>query len=120
VGFFKVINTTRGSTLASRIHHATRFWDRARGLVGRSALEPEEGLLIKPCSWIHTFGMRFPIDVLYLNGDNRILSLNSIFPNRFGRPVRGATAVLELALGGIARSGTQVGDQLEIRQWLKG
>ena len=84
--------------------------------MGRSSLEEGEGLLIEPCTWIHTFGMAFPIDVIYLDGEGAVIhSCHSLRPNRLGPFVRRAHSVLELPAGTIVGSGTKVGDQLEER-----
>lgn len=82
--------------------------------MGRSSLEEGEGLLIEPCTWIQTFGMAFPIDVLYLDDEGTVArTCCSLRPNRLGPFVRRAHSVLELPAGTIVRSGTKVGDRLE-------
>lgn len=74
-----------------------------------------EGLLIEPCNWIHTWGMGFPIDVLYLNRRGEVMeTCPSLRPNRLGPRVPSAHSVLELPPGTIARSRTEIGDRLEI------
>lgn len=84
--------------------------------MGRSSLKEGEGLLIEPCAWIHTFGMAFPIDILYLDGEGTVAhACYSLRPNRLGPFVRRAQVVLELPAGTIVRSGTMIGDRLEER-----
>ncbi|MCJ7667928.1 MAG: DUF192 domain-containing protein [Anaerolineae bacterium] len=84
--------------------------------MGRSSLEEGEGLLIEPCAWIHTFGMAFLIDVLYLDDEGEVAHVCcSLRPNRLGPLIRRAHSVLELPAGTIARSGTKIGDRLEER-----
>jgi len=75
------------------------MWARMRGLLGRTSLEPDEGFFIPACSSIHTWGMRFPIDVVFLDAQMRVWRVVSGL-----RPWRlawcpGAKAVLELAAG---------------------
>jgi uncharacterized protein len=83
-----------------------------RGLLGRKALEPGEGLLIRPAPSIHTFFMRFPIDVMFLSRDGEVLKIaEQVGPWRM-RSCRGALAVLELTAGDAARRGIAVGDQI--------
>lgn len=81
-----------------------------------SELPPDAGLLIDPCSSIHMFFMRFAIDVLYVDRDDRIVrAQRAIKPWRVG-PVftRGAKYVIELPVGTIERTASDVGDQLTI------
>lgn len=80
---------------------AQGWWGRARGLLGRAELPAGHGLLINPCSAIHTLGMRFPIDVVFLNAQGRVVSLHrAVPPNRpLIRGGRGAVAALELPAG---------------------
>jgi len=82
---------------------------RMRGLLGRSGLAHEEGILLRPASSVHTWFMRFPIDVVFLDRD---LSVLRVVP-RLG-PWRRAAAVLELAAGESERRGIEVGQQLRL------
>ena len=89
---------------------------RTRGLIGHEPLSPGQGMLIRPCRWIHTFGMSFPIDVLYVNKRWRIVAVSeNLRPGRIDRPVPQAWFVVELAAGAIRQAGLQVGDHLEIQ-----
>lgn len=109
----KVYNEDRDIELVSRGEIADSFWSRGRGLMGRSTFEPGEGLLIEPCNSIHCFFMRVPIDVLYLDKENRVLDFDlELRPWRVGKPRWSAAKVLELPAGTIARSATRVGDRL--------
>jgi hypothetical protein len=91
--------------MSMRIHVARSFLQRARGLLGRSAIDADEALLIHPCASIHTFGMRFAIDVVFIDPRGRVLALHeALRPWRVAR-CRGAAAVLELAPGAARRAG---------------
>src|SRR5450756_3168182 len=80
---------------ASSGRRATSFWDRSRGLLGRKGLEPGGGLLIDPCSGIHTFFMAFPIDAIFVDKEGTIVHLvKEIAPQRMSRYVFKARAVL--------------------------
>jgi len=83
-----------------------------RGLLGRSELPPDEGILLRPAGSVHTFFMRFPIDVVFLDGDHVVVGIEqSLAPwKTAGR--RGAKAVVELAAGECERRGLQVGDRV--------
>ncbi len=73
--------------------------ERARGLLGRLELEPNEGLLLERSRSVHTFGMRFPIDAVLLDRDERVIEVVRLPPNRVLFPRRRVRAVLEVAEG---------------------
>lgn len=80
------------------------FWERLLGLMGRGSLGQDECLLIRSCGSIHTFFMRFPIDVAFLDGDGHVLSIREgLRPWRVAGPVRGARAVIEFPDGCLNR-----------------
>ena len=86
-----------------------------KGLLGRNFLDDGEGLLIRPCKGIHTFGMKFPIDAIFLDRDKRVVAAISNFkPNRMTRTYLRASSVIELPAGTIDKTATLPGDQLEI------
>ncbi len=104
------INITKGVAIASELEVATSFAARSQGLLGRSGLKPDTGLLIDPCSSIHMWFMRFPIDVIFLDKKNRVVGLNrNVKPWGMAWSWRGVKT-LELPVGTIASTGTQVGD----------
>lgn len=106
-------NVTRKTILVERVRRTRHTGDRLLGLMGRGRLEVGEGLWITPCRAIHTFGMRFPIDAIYLDGDLRVVGVQEgVRPFRLGSFFRAARSVLETAPGSVAASGTEVGDQL--------
>jgi uncharacterized membrane protein (UPF0127 family) len=86
---------------------------RRRGLLGRDGVEG--ALLLRPARSVHTFGMRFPIDVAHVDDELRIVHLCTMRPNRLGRPVWRARAVIETEAGAFAGWGLGVGDALELR-----
>lgn len=107
-----------GREVARRVMIARGFWGRFRGLMGRrpDALPHGSALVIDPCSSIHMFFMRFPIDVLYLDQENRVVrAQKDLRPWRIG-PLytRGACYVVELPAGTIERVGVCVGDEIII------
>ncbi|MQY13448.1 hypothetical protein SRB5_35960 [Streptomyces sp. RB5] len=97
-----VLRTEHGDRLELRI--ATAFRTRSRGLLGLDA-PPPGALLLTPASGIHTFGMRFPLDVAYLSRDLRVLAVHTVAPNRLGRPRLRARHVLEAGAGTFAPLG---------------
>jgi uncharacterized membrane protein (UPF0127 family) len=113
----RVTNTTRGTALAERCGEARSFFARGRGLMGHPGLAPGEGLLIDPCSSVHSFFMRFPIDVVFADKAHKVVGLTAAMPPN--RPYAGAWRaryVVELPAGTIAASGTQVGDLLALER----
>ena len=112
-GRFVVKNRTRDVTLAEFVRLADSPSSRRIGLLQRDKLEPGEGLWIYPTQAIHTFGMRFPIDVAFLDRRLRIKRIyGNLMPCRLTSLIWGARSVLELEAGCLAASGTLVGDEL--------
>ncbi len=111
----RVTNHNRSSTLAETCELARTFWKRGLGLMGRTQLAPGNGLIIYPEWSIHTFFMRFPIDVLFLDDTDHVVGLREAMPpNRPYAGIWGAKYVIELPAGVIATTHTQVGDQLTL------
>ena len=111
-----VRNLTRGRIIGDAVRVAERFFPRMRGLLRTDGLAEGEGLWIHPCSSIHSFGMRFEFDALFLDGDNKVEGLYRRFrKNRISRIFWKARGVLELPAGTIERTGTEVGDEVELR-----
>lgn len=86
---------------------------RRRGLLGRDHLEG--ALVLRPCRWIHTLGMRFPIDVAFLDDDGMVVKTMQMHQHRIGVPVWRASLVIEAEAGAFARWGLRVGDVVAIR-----
>jgi protein-S-isoprenylcysteine O-methyltransferase Ste14/uncharacterized membrane protein (UPF0127 family) len=107
--------TAGGQLLADRLRPAHTHWSRLRGLLGTKRLEPGEGLWIKPSNQIHMFGMRYALDLVFLDDAGRVLRLvHALAPNRISPQVVGATSVLELPAGTLERTTLAEGDLVEI------
>jgi uncharacterized membrane protein (UPF0127 family) len=93
-----------------------RTWSsRLIGLLGRRGLEPGEALILPRCRSIHTFGMRFVFDAIFVDRAWRVVALRpDLSPWRLVLPVWGAWGVIEAARGTVARAGLRVGDQLRV------
>ena|SRR5688572_12873741 len=103
-----------GRIVAASVRRATTLWARLRGLIGRPR-PPGEALLLEPAKQIHTWGMRYPIDVLFCDRRRRVVRvLRSVSPRRMTPFVPSARCVLELEAG--AARGVVEGDELLIRQ----
>jgi uncharacterized protein len=111
----QIVNQTRDRVLAEQAELARSFWARGRGLMGRTSLPESYALIIYPESSIHTFFMRIPIDVLFVDRNNRVVKLREAMPP--SRPFAGVAPwhgryVIEMPAGVIRATGTAVGDQL--------
>ena len=110
-----VINVTKKTWLATKVRKADSFLTRLVGLLKRTQLGPEEALWLIPSKGIHTIGMKFPIDVVFLNRANKVLGIVSeMMPYRISSVRLRSYSVLELPKGTLKKSRTEVGDELEI------
>jgi uncharacterized protein len=109
----RVSNLTRQTELAHCVDVADRGAKRRKGLLGREMLAVGEGLWIVPCEAVHTFGMRFPIDLVYLDRDKRVKKIRSDVRSWRISSCLSAHSVLELASGSIQKTRTKPGDLLE-------
>jgi uncharacterized membrane protein (UPF0127 family) len=113
--FVSVHNKTRNSALSSRVRVADTTWARLVGLLGQSSLEQDSGLWITPSNSIHTFGMRFAFDVVFINRSCHVVGLRAgIRPYRITLPNFKAWSVFELPANTISRTRTAIGDELHI------
>jgi uncharacterized membrane protein (UPF0127 family) len=111
----RILNKTRGTVLGERIGVADSSLSRMVGLLGKSGLAPATGLLIMPSQAVHSIGMRFPIDVLFMDRNWRVIHIQpSMRPYRISGLHWRARCVLELPVGAIAETCTLVGDVLQI------
>ena len=109
----KRINATRNTVLAESILIADTPIKRIIGLIGRKEFNPGQALVIRPCKAIHTFFMRFAIDVIFIDRDKRVVkALPHFRPYRLSRMYFRAYAVIELPVGTIESSLTHEGDTL--------
>ena len=113
----RVANQTKGRVLADRADIADTSAKRRTGLLKHSSLEPGEGLWIAPCEGVHTFGMKFPIDVVFLSRKKQVLKTRpAMVKRRIAFSLR-AYSVLELPAGTLVETGTVAGDQLEFEKY---
>lgn len=109
-----MLNRKDGIVVADRIGCAETSITRLVGLLGRKSLAAGEGIWIRPSSGVHTFGMRFAIDVVGLDRDMRVVKLWSwVKPHRVTSVSTGIRSVLELAAGEIAIRSIKLGDVLK-------
>jgi uncharacterized protein len=111
-------NVTRQTFLATQLRVADTHYQRLLGLLGTSpsAFQDGAGLWIVPCHGVHTIAMRYPIDVLYLDEENRVIRIvDSVRPWRMTPVIVESATVIELPAHTAWNTGTKVGDGIEIK-----
>lgn len=110
-----IYHSLTGDCLAGRVRLANTALARLRGLLGRRRLESDEALWLRPCNGIHTIGMLFAIDAIFLDQELRIVRLiENLRPFRVTTPHLRARSVLEMAAHSVARFQLRTGDQLRV------
>lgn len=110
-----VINASKHTWLATTVRKADSFMTRLIGLLKRNALGPEEALWLIPSKGIHTIGMKFPIDVIFLDKNSVVLeAISGLAPYRITAVRLRGHSILELPKGTVQKSRTEIGDQLDI------
>ncbi len=118
-GILRAINRTRSVVLCARLEAAGGVAGKGRWLLGRDSLDDDAGMLfeagrLEPFMWMHMFFMRFPIDIVFFDGQNRVIRISHDLRQwRVSALVWGARQALELAAGAARRSGTEIGDLIE-------
>ena len=109
----RVVNTRLGRELGARIRMADGWLARLRGMWGRPEPRSGEGLFLTPCSSVHMYWMRFPLDVAFLDRSGRVVAVYpELAPGSRTKWHRNAAHALELPGGALEQSGTTVGDVL--------
>lgn len=111
-----VSNISKMNVLCHECKVADSYFTRLKGLLGKSQIAPDAGLLIKPCRSVHTIGMKFVIDVIFLAVDGKVVGLvEEMGPRRLSPHCKEARMVLEVKAGKIRESGVEIGDQLSFQ-----
>lgn len=109
----RVRNGSTGEEIADHVEIASTPLSRMKGLLGKNSLPRGEGLLITSCRSVHTFGMKFPIDIIFLSRENRVVAVRkNTPPNRLTRIHLSASSVLELPAGTLDSSPISPGDTI--------
>jgi protein-S-isoprenylcysteine O-methyltransferase Ste14/uncharacterized membrane protein (UPF0127 family) len=104
-----------GVVIVERLRVAQTHWSRFKGLLGTKNLPAGDGLWLAPCNQVHMIGMRYPIDIVFLDAERRVLrTISGLQPGRISPRVAGARSVLELPDGTLARAALVEGMQLDI------
>jgi uncharacterized protein len=113
----RVHNQSRDTTLADRAEIADTSKTRKKGLLQHERLASGEGLWITPCEGVHTVGMKFPIDVLFLDKKRKVVKIRAAMPRWRMAASLFAHSVLELPSGTAEATRTMAGDQLEFETY---
>jgi uncharacterized protein len=117
---YGITNLRTQKSLGCAIAVADTYWLRLCGLLGKTHLNEGEGLLIQPCSDIHSIGMRFRFDAIFLNASWGVVHIeHAMKPWRVSRYVRQAKSILELPAGVALATDTQLGDSLLLEPRLR-
>jgi uncharacterized membrane protein (UPF0127 family) len=109
----RIFNTTRHSVLGTRIGVAETWWSRLRGFLGRPEPRPGEGLMLVPCRGVHMHGMKYALDVIFIDQSGAVLrTYPGLQPGRRTPYHRDAEYVIEVPVGTIAATGTAPGDRV--------
>ena len=106
-------NKTKDQVIANQVLLADTFWKRLKGLLGTSSLPHGHGLLIKPCNSVHTFGMAYPIDVLFVDRNHRIIKIVEQMKSGKASMALSSSYVVELPAGTARQTACSIGDVLE-------
>ena len=111
----KVVHETSGRMILAEAELAESFGRRLKGLLGRKALAPGQGMVIRPCRSIHTVGMAFPIDVGFVDEQGCLCRVvENLPPGKLGVGAREARYVIEAPAGTFAAAGVQEGDRVAL------
>ena len=108
----RVWNRTRDTVLGAAVDVADTSAKRRTGLLKHARLNPGEGLWIVPCESVHTFFMKFPIDLVYVDKRRKVRKVRSRVPAWRLSACLSAHSIVELPAGSVEQTGTQVGDEL--------
>jgi uncharacterized protein len=108
-------NSTTSTIVGTRIDLLTGFFERLIGLLARSSMSRDEGVWLSRCRAIHTVGMRYSIDVVFVDREGFVLQIcRKVRPNRLALSCRKARAVIELGAGALDTVELTVGDRIEL------
>lgn len=112
----QIVNLSRQTVIANKVNIADSFRKRLLGLMTRKSYAYGEGLVLKPCNSVHSFFMKFAIDVIFIDKEFKVLHiLEDMRPNHFGPIIKGAYMAIEVPSGIVPWTETQIGDKLALK-----
>ncbi|MGE5629001.1 MAG: DUF192 domain-containing protein [Solirubrobacterales bacterium] len=113
----KLVNEISKKTISENLIRADNYYKRLKGLMFTDNLPENQALHIIPCNEVHTFFMKYNIDVLYIDKNNKIISMDEeLKPGKIGRFVKGSNSVIELPPGKIKKECIEVGQVLSFSE----
>lgn len=110
-----LFNQTKNQTVLPDLLQAKSLWPRLKGLLGKEQISNAEGLWILNCNSIHTIGMKFPIDCIFVDKKMQVRKIvENIRPGKIVLPVWGASSVIEVRAGLCKEKNIEVGDQMNV------
>jgi uncharacterized membrane protein (UPF0127 family) len=117
----KLINVSANQVIAENVKAAYRFWQRFKGLMLTRSLPDHTALHLAPCSSVHTFFMKYRIDILYLNKQNVIVGIEEkLEPGKLGKRFPKVSSVIELPAGKVESTSVKVGQVVAFVECTKG
>jgi uncharacterized protein len=111
----RLISKTTNKTLVPKLEIADNVWSRGKGLLGRSSLPEDQALLLMGCNNIHTFFMKFPIDLVFLNSKMVVTkTVKGVGPGRMVFAMLSSSHVVEFQGGFLDKNPIQPGEQLHV------
>ncbi|MDO9533910.1 MAG: DUF192 domain-containing protein [Bacillota bacterium] len=111
----KVFNFTSNNMILDEAEIADSFNLRLKGLLGRSSLAPGKGLIIRPCRSVHTMGMQFPIDIAFVDNEDRICHIiKNMRPYKISPCINKSSYIIEAPSGTFTSTSTAVGDKVKL------
>lgn len=112
----QVIDSVQGTVIANNVKPAYSFGKRLKGLLFTSSLPRQSGIHIQPCRSVHTYFMKYPIDIVYLDANQVVVGLEQfVAPGKRGQHIPKAYSVIELAAGRIQELALEEGQKLHIQ-----
>lgn len=110
-----IYNSTKNTLISDKVEVAKTFWTRTCGLIPRKEILKGESLMIEPCCSVHTFFMRFPIDIIFVDRENKVIALYENVGRNKALPIHpGAKYVIELCAGEISALNVEKGDFISV------
>ncbi len=114
---YAIRHSETGAVVGDRVELANRPWTRLKGLIGRDELMEGEGLILAPCQAVHMYGVRYPIDVVFLDECYAVVAIyEALEPGTRTQTHREAHYALELPVGTTTRSGLRIGDRVHLER----
>lgn len=111
---FRIVQESSGQEISTRAWLADKPWSRMKGLLGRKGLADGEAIILRPCSSIHTFFMRFPLDVVFLDREQRVVKVVRALKAHRLAAAKGARDAIEMEAGSMAGFDLKPGDRLRL------